>query len=173
MKRIHAALFPFLACAAVAASAQDLPATLRPAEGAQRLLELHAVGVQVYECARADGGGWTWQFRRPEATLTDARGAKAGDHGAGPFWQLNDGSRIVGQVQASSPAPAAGAIPWLLLTVKARSGAGGLEPVEAVQRVNTVGGVAPPAADCTGAASGTARVPYTADYVFWSAAQPR
>ena len=40
--------------------------------------------------------------------------------------------------------------------------------VTSVQRVNTIGGVAP-AMPCTDAFKGTsARVPYTADYIFFS-----
>jgi len=37
-----------------------------------------------------------------------------------------------------------------------------------IQRIATVGGLAPPAAQCTAATAGTvAEVPYTADYYFW------
>jgi hypothetical protein len=152
----------------------DVPEALRPAEGARLLFQLHATGVQIYQCAQASGGAWEWQFRSPEATLLDARGAKAGSHGAGPFWSLEDGSRIVGQAKASAAAPIAGAIPWLLLTVKSHAGAGGMDAVDAVQRINTAGGVAPPAQECDGTASGrTVRPGYTADYLFWGNAQPR
>lgn len=160
--------------AAVALKDPEIPAALRPADGARMLLRVHAVGVQIYECAAGKDSAWEWQFRGPEATLTDLRGAKVGDHGAGPFWRLEDGSRIVGQVQASAPSPMAGAIPWLLLTVKSRSGAGALDAVEAVQRINTVGGVAPPPQECVSVSPGrTVRVPYTADYLFWGVAPSR
>jgi hypothetical protein len=74
----------------------------------------------------------------------------------------------VGQVKASVPATSAGAIPWLLLTVKSRSGSGDMDAVDLVQRINTVGGVAPASTDCVAAASGkTVRVDYSADYLFW------
>jgi hypothetical protein len=37
-----------------------------------------------------------------------------------------------------------------------------------IQRINTVGGLVPAAADCNAATAGTrAEVPYTADYYFW------
>jgi len=37
-----------------------------------------------------------------------------------------------------------------------------------IQRINTTGGLAPPAAECTAATVGTvAEVAYTADYYFW------
>lgn len=159
---------------AIAVKDPEIPAALRPADGSRKLLQVHAVGVQIYECAQGAGGAWEWQFRGPEATLFDARGTKVGDHGAGPFWRLEDGSRIVGLAKASSPSPTAGAIPWLLLTVKSRSGAGGLDPVDAVQRISTVGGVAPPAQDCVAAAAArTVRVDYSADYLFWGVAPSR
>jgi hypothetical protein len=203
MKRIAATVFPALAIAvATCASAQasrpsadvlarlpdpanatanaiavkvpDVPPALRPADGSRLVLQVHAIGVQIYECAQAANGAWEWQFRGPEATLFDARNAKVGDHGAGPFWRLEDGSRIVGQAKASSPSPTAGAIPWLLLTVKSRSGTGGLDPVDAVQRINTVGGVAPSAQECVAAATGrTVRIDYTADYLFWGSTPSR
>ena len=37
-----------------------------------------------------------------------------------------------------------------------------------LQRINIVGGIAPPASECTAASAGrVVEVPYTADYVFW------
>lgn len=148
-------------------SERDIPVSLRPAEPLRAFMQVHAKGVQIYECARGKTDNWEWQFRSPEATLLDAKGTKVGDHGAGPFWSLEDGSRIVGQVQSSSPSPTGGAIPWLLLTVKSHVGSGALDAAEAVQRINTQGGVAP-SEPCSSAAAGTtARVPYSADYLFW------
>ncbi|WP_431266326.1 DUF3455 domain-containing protein [Roseateles chitinivorans] len=159
---------------AVAVKDPEVPTALRPADGSRQLLQVHAVGVQIYECAQGANSAWEWKFRGPEAALFDARGAKIGDHGAGPFWRLADGSRIVGQAKASVPAPTTGAIPWLLLTVTSRTGSGALDPVDAVQRINTVGGVAPAPAACTTAASGRIeRVGYTADYLFWAVAPSR
>jgi hypothetical protein len=63
------------------------------------------------------------------------------------------------------------AVPWLLLsatTTPAPDGGGVLADATFVQRLNTVGGVAPAGSTCTAANVGaTAEVPYTADYVFW------
>ena len=132
-------------------------------------MRVHAVGQQIYECGKDAQGAWAWQFKGPQADLFDAAGLKVGTHGAGPFWALNDGSSLVGQVQASAPAPASGAIPWLLLGIKGRSGAGGLDKVSAIQRLATQGGVAPAKEGCTAGSSGqVARVAYAADYVFWA-----
>jgi hypothetical protein len=132
---------------------------------------VHASGVQVYECAApADApAGWAWQFRGPEATLTDAKGAVVGRHFAGPSWASNDGATVVGKVAATAPSPERGSIPWLLLTVKSQSGAGLLAATSSVQRLDTEGGVAPPAACGAANAHQVERVGYTATYVFWRA----
>src|ERR1700748_1818062 len=114
----------------------DVPAALQPAAGQEPFLEVHASGVQVYECAApADApAAWAWQFKGPEATLTDAKGAVVGRHFAGPSWASNDGATVVGQVAASAASPERGAIPWLLLGVKSRSGSGLLAVTSSVQR---------------------------------------
>ena len=125
--------------------------------------------MQVYECAtKADAsGGWAWQFRGPEATLTDAAGKTVGRHFGGPSWASNDGATIVGQVSASAPAPDKGDIPWLLLGIKSRDGQGLLAQTASVQRLDTEGGVAPSSACGAANAKQVERVGYTATYVFW------
>jgi len=149
----------------------DVPAALRPAAGQEPFLEAHASGVQVYECASpADApAAWAWQFKGPEATLTDAKGDVIGRHFGGPSWASSDGATVVGKVAASAPSPERGAIPWLLLTIKSHEGAGVLAATSSVQRLDTEGGVAP-AAPCGPAnARQVERVGYTATYVFWRA----
>jgi hypothetical protein len=81
-----------------------------------------------------------------------------------------DGSKIVGKVKGRADAPAAGAIPWLLLGTTSEGSGGQLAPVRSIQRVNTVGGVAP-AQGCSSHADvgQQARVPYTADYIYFAA----
>ena len=60
------------------------------------------------------------------------------------------------------------AIPWLLLAAKSVGSEGSFSKVTSVQRVNTVGGLAPKAG-CSQAAVGTpARIGYTADYYFFT-----
>jgi hypothetical protein len=129
-----------------------------------------AKGVQIYECrARKDNSGFEWAFVAPEAELMDSHGRVVGQHGAGPFWQASDGSKVVGTLKERSDAPAAGAIPWLLLTTKSAGPEGMFSKVTSIQRVNTAGGVAP--ADGCGAdkAGAQARVAYTADYRLFTA----
>ena len=147
----------------------DVPFALQAPAGQEPFLQVHAVGVQVYECAaKADAsGGWARQFRSPEATLADAGGKIVGRHFAGPSWASNDGATIVGQVSASAPATEKGAIPWLLLAIKSRDGQGLLTQTASVQRLDTEGGVAPSSACGAGNAKQVERVGYTATYVFW------
>lgn len=129
-----------------------------------------ARGVQIYEChVRKDGSGYEWAFVAPDADLLGPDGKTIGRHGAGPYWQATDGSRVVGTVKARADAPASGSIPWLLLTTKSSGPAGAFSSVTSIQRVNTVGGVAP-ATPCTAQFTGTsARVPYAADYRLFTA----
>jgi hypothetical protein len=129
-----------------------------------------AKGVQIYECraSQAQGAGYEWAFVGPEADLFDTRGMKIGRHYAGPHWEAMDGSKIVGSTKASTAAPDEGAIAWLLLGAKSVGPAGSFSNVSSVRRVHTTGGIAP-VNDCSAAAVGArARVPYTADYYFFT-----
>jgi hypothetical protein len=146
-----------------------LPDKLNPGANESLATIVPAKGVQIYECraGKDRAGGFEWVFVAPEAGLFDARGKPIGRHGAGPHWQANDGSRIVGTVKERAEAPIADAIPWLLLTAKAVGPEGSFSKVTSIQRVNTVGGLAP-AAGCTRDTTGTAvRIDYTADYYFF------
>ncbi len=146
-----------------------IPANLQPA-GETAAFTLFARGVQIYECrAGTAGAAPAWAFVAPEAELFERGGGGpvVGTHGEGPFWRAADGSQIVGRVAARADAPAAGAIPWLLLSTLPSTNPGRMAPVSSVQRINTVGGVAP-AGGCSAAEVGKrARVPYTSDYVFF------
>ena len=160
-----------LALAACATQpALNVPAALEPAGNESLAMVVGAKGVQIYECrAKKDvGAGHEWAFVAPEADLFDARGRPVGTHGAGPFWQASDGSRVVGKLKAKSDAPAAGTIPWLLLTTESTGSVGAFARVTSIQRVNTAGGAAP-ASPCTPETNGQkARIHYTADYRLFS-----
>ncbi|TPK81041.1 DUF3455 domain-containing protein [Mesorhizobium sp. B2-4-13] len=153
-----------LALLTVPAVAQGIAPKLVPPQGSTLLGRYTAKGVQIYVCS-ANGSASEWTFKAPEARLVDAQGTPFAKHYAGPTWEANDGSKIVGKVLASEPAPKADAIPWLLLSTQSAATSGALTGVRFVQRVNTSGGAAP-----TGACStvGTERqVDYTADYIFY------
>ena len=147
----------------------DIPVALQVPAGQEPYLQVHAVGVQIYECAaKADApGAWAWQFRSPEATLEDASGKTIGRHFAGPSWASTDGATIVGKVRASLPAPQKGDIAWLLLDIKSRDGQGLLTQTTSVQRIDTEGGSAPATACSAANEKQVERVGYTGTYVFW------
>ena len=158
-------LFTFAALAlfAFSAIARDIPAKLVPPQEEPLIGRYAANGVQIYACT-VKSGAREWRFKAPEAELIDAQGRPFAKHYAGPTWEAPDGSKVVGKVLASEPAPKAGAIPWLLLSAES-SGSGVLAGVRFVQRVNTSGGVGPTGACPT---VGTERrVAYTADYLFY------
>jgi hypothetical protein len=130
------------------------------------LRTLDAHGVQVYEC-RAKDGAAAWSLLGPEATLVDEHGAPAGRHYAGPTWEARDGSKVVGEVEASVEPPD-GAIAWLLLATHPAGPKGAFSRVTSIQRVATSGGAAP-SAGCGPATLGRqARVPYRAQYVLYA-----
>jgi Protein of unknown function (DUF3455) len=159
------------ACASSPATTSvAVPDNLRPAAGESPVAVIAAKGVQIYECrAKKDQpGALEWAFVAPEAELFDRQGKPVGKHYAGPHWEASDGSKIVGSVKARADAPQAGAIPWLLLATTSAGPNGTFSKTTSIQRVATVGGVAP-SEGCTGATVGkTARIGYTADYVFYT-----
>jgi hypothetical protein len=123
----------------------------------------YAKGVQIY---RWDGTSWT--FVAPEAGLFADAGynGAVGSHYAGPTWESNSGSKVVGMVlERCTPNPAA--IDWLKLKAVSNQGPGLFHRVTFIQRVNTVGGKAPTHSGNT--PGEVARVPYTAEYFFYRA----
>ena len=132
----------------------------------QSAIVLTAKGVQIYACARA-GETYAWKLTQPEATLTDAAGHPAGRHFAGPSWQAEDGSVVVGEPLVASQAPGGGAIPWVVLRAKDHKGDGRFATVAYVIRSATMGGLAP-ATGCDAAHIGAeSRVDYNATYTFF------
>ena len=130
--------------------------------GSKVVYHVYARGVQIY---RWNGSAWT--LYGPDAILSaDARGnSVVGTHYAGPTWESNSGSKVVGTVvDRCTPNP--NAIAWLLLSGKA-SGKGIFGSVTHIQRVNTVGGVAP---STPGAFVGAeVRIDYSTEYFFYRA----
>ena len=144
----------------IAAADVAVPPALAVAPNMQLALSSHAEGVQIYTCAQS-----AWTLKAPEATLFDEKGTPIGKHYGGPSWELSDGSLITGELQAKDPGPLDSAIPWLLLKVKTNSGKGLLAPAAAVQRIETVGGLAPKEACKDGDEK---RVSYSATYRFFA-----
>ncbi len=144
-----------------------IPDAIKGEPNQQVTMVVSAKGVQIYECRAKAGqaGAFEWAFVGPDAALYNTSGTQIGKHYGGPSWEANDGSKLVGALKARADAPTAAAdIPWLLLTTTASGPKGSFSDVTAIQRVNTVGGIAPTAACGAGNVGAGARVPYTADY---------
>jgi hypothetical protein len=131
-----------------------------------KVATVHAEGLQIYVCKMKDGK-LVWDLKAPEATFTgtDSAGkAIAGKHYAGPTWECtSDGSIVKGKMIRKHDS--AGAIPLLLLEATAHEKAGVFSSVKFIQRLKTMGGVAPDVGDAK--VGDLVRVPYTADYVFY------
>lgn len=142
----------------------SVPGEIAVEEGNKVFLVGHASGVQIYTC-----NGTAWSAAIPRAELRDDRGNVIISHYGGPTWEARDGSKVVGQ--RVDGVPVATAIPWLLLKAASTSdGPDGdrLTGTTFIQRVNTTGGLVPPAGNCNVGTAGTvAEIPYTADYYFW------
>ena len=140
------------------------PASLRPDASESLVQVVAARGVQIYRCAANN----EWTFVAPEADLFDAGGKLVGKHYAGPHWEMNDGSRVLGKVKARADAPIPGAIPWLLMEAKNVGADEKFSRYSSVQRLQTVGGVAPQGGCAQSNLGATVRVPYEANYSFWA-----
>ena len=169
--KLHRFILTVATLGAAAALAQTPAAVTPPADHVPKFT-LSAMGDLSYECkAVADKPGmYAWTFAGPNATLWDAGKKEAGRYYAGPTWEAADGSKVTGTQLAVAPG-AAGAIPLQLVQATTATGNGAMAGVTYVQRLKTVGGVAPTtpacAADNVGAKT---TVPYSADYVFFKKA---
>ncbi len=147
--------------------APDVPAGLEVPGGNIVHFRVHAAGYQIYKWMVVNGEAM-WVFQRPDAVLFQGQGGVVGMHYGGPTWESVSGSKVVGKRLAGATVETT-SIPWLLLQATSNSGPGILAPITFIQRVNTVGGVAP---SSPGTVEGEeAEVPYTADYVFYRAAE--
>ena len=176
LRRVAGAVCVAIAVASGATAAQaaepGIPTEIQVLAGNKLFLEAHATGVQIYDCvAVADGYGWS--APTPRANLYGDNGKLVATHYAGPTWEARDGSRVVGRKEAGVTVDPT-AIQWLRLAAATTSvgpDGGPLAATTYIQRVATVGGLPPAAADCTAATVGTRKeTPYIADYRFWKAA---
>jgi Protein of unknown function (DUF3455) len=149
-----------------------LPAAIQVDAAHHVVATLRGVGKQVYDCSAAG----VWTFREPVAGLFTSRGVPAAIHGKGPFWASFDGSHVDGSGAVSPPASPPYTdltknVPWLRLAGAQPTQPPGVRTtgvfsnVDFIQRIDTVGGVAP-IGNCT--APSTKAVDYTANYVFWA-----
>jgi hypothetical protein len=158
-----------LALAAMGIQPPAVPSNLKVPDGQGVLLKAAAQGVQIYACSAKAGDPtqFEWVFKAPEAALVGDQGERIGRHYAGPTWEANDGSKVVGEVLQRADAPRPGAVPWLLLKAKSGEGDGTFKSVTYIQRADTEGGIAPKGG-CDAQHSGTeVRVDYEATYYFY------
>ena len=139
----------------------DVPAALHvPEDHVMVFAAIVMDGVQTYRCTPEH----KYVLLGPTAMLRGRKGQYA-THYFGPSWQFQDGSVIVGKVVAKEPR--ANTIDQLLLQVSQHSGPDGLlSQVDFVQRLATVGGMAP--SQCDPTRSPVLAVPYSAIYQFWA-----
>jgi hypothetical protein len=170
-------------------TAPPVPDRLQVTDGSEAFLIGHAFGSQDYVCA-ASGAGVAFVLTTPEAVLFDTPARRVINHFFSPnpveggtiraTWQSTRNSSVFwGQAVAVATAAtdpdfvAPDAIAWVTLSragVLEGSGTGdNLAVATFVQRVNTVGGLAPSTGCNSPADIGkkTAFVPYEADYVFY------
>jgi Protein of unknown function (DUF3455) len=162
-------VLPLIASLAAASAFAQTPAEVTPPAGNKAAMTLVGVGMLAYECkAVADKpGSFAWTFAGPDAKLLDANKKEVGKYYAGPTWESNDGSKVTGKQLAVSPG-AAGSIPLQLVQAAPSTGTGAMTDVTYIQRLKTVGGVAPATPVCAAANVGTkTTVGYQADYVFF------
>jgi hypothetical protein len=140
--------------------APEVPVEIKVPAGNKVHFHGFGVGVQIYTW-----NGTSWGSAVPEAILFHAEGVVT-IHFAGPTWQSNSGSTVVGALPPEAAVTVdTNAIPWLRLSAKSAEGPGIFANTSYIQRVNTTGGKAP-SADGTFVGQ-VARVPYTADYFFY------
>jgi Protein of unknown function (DUF3455) len=163
----------------------NVPSNLVVLDGSRPFLIGHARGTQNYVCL-PNGSSFSWMLFGPQATLFDDDGYQQITHflSGNPVengtpratWQHSgDTSAAWAAMTKSSTDPnfvEPGAVPWFLLqVVGAQYGVPSghkLTETTYIQRVNTVGGIAP-AEGCSVATdvAKKALVPYLADYVFY------
>ena len=140
---------------------------IRVPEGNSLAYHVYAFGVQVYSW---DGTSSSWLPGGVIANLYSNSNyqGQVGTHHGGPTWISNSGGLVVGEREYDcSPDP--NSIPWLRLRADEVDGVGMFSDTTFVQRLKTSGGKAPVN---PGAYDGEpVNVPYTAEYLFYRAAQ--
>ncbi|MES2947790.1 MAG: DUF3455 domain-containing protein [Pseudomonadota bacterium] len=150
-------------------SQANLPAAVQVPGGNKVAMETVGVGEITYQCnAKKDmADQFEWVFAGPDAKLNDRSGKQVGKYYGPPAtWENMDGSKLTG-VQVAVAPNGTGNIPNQLVKANPASGTGAMTGVTYIQRVNTVGGVAPSSA-CAASNVGTRQiVKYQSDYIFY------
>ena len=151
----------------IASAEPAIPEQIQVPGGNKIMMTVHAKGDQIYQCT-LDQGNYSWVVLAPDARLYDEQGSVVGNHYSGPIWEYKEGSRVVGRVLKKADVTPETSISWLLVEVVAHKDKGLLSDVSFINRINTHGGLAPKSGCDANHLGGEKRVPYTADYVFYS-----
>jgi hypothetical protein len=146
----------------------SVPSALAPAADQDLSFTLNASGVQIYNC-KTTSTGYAWTFIAPDADLFLAHNDQTivGHHFAGPTWEFEDGSTVVGK-KAAAASVDPNSIPWLLLLAVGHNDVDGrMTDITSVQRLSTSGGNAPATGCDPDHVGAEADVPYTATYYFY------
>jgi hypothetical protein len=150
----------------------DAPAAVTVPAGHKVAMTATGMGDLTYECRAKAGAAdaWEWVFTGPDAMLYDMNRKMVGKYYGGPTWEAADGSKVGGKQLAVAPSPNAASIPLQLVQAGPAMGNGAMSGISYIQRLNTMGGIAP--MDACGAASAGMKktVKYQADYVFYKPA---
>lgn len=162
--------FQLIACSA-AMTVPDTPAAISVPAGHKLSLVAVGIGELSYECRVKANSTVTyeWQFAGPKAVLSTKGGEVIGKYYAGPTWEANDGSKVSGKQVAIAPG-ATTAIPLQLVKTNPSTDQGSMAGISYIQRLNTIGGLAP-VASCNADNVGAVKtVAYQADYFFYKEA---
>jgi hypothetical protein len=152
-------------------SQDKLPEGVKVPAGNSVAMQTVGVGEITYECRpkKDMAGQFEWVFIGPDAVLNDRNGMQVGKYFGPPAtWESKDGSRITGTQVAVAP-NGAGNIPHQLVKANPATGNGAMTGVTYIQRVATVGGIAPAMQCDSNKAGAKQNVRYQADYIFWKA----
>lgn len=151
------------------------PPAIAVPQNCKVLVHAYAKGVQVYICTQDlnDTSKYTWVLKEPIANLyadsihTTLIGKHYFSAGSVPTWESTDGAKVTGAKLAQVNSPDGAGIAWLLLKTKTVTGSGILQNTAYIQRLQTVGGKPSVIADRKQKGE-IQKVPYTAEYVFYS-----
>ncbi|CAG8529159.1 13846_t:CDS:2 [Dentiscutata erythropus] len=153
-----------------------IPANLTVPSGNCFKFLLYGCGVQIYQCI-TNGNSGSWSQVGPDAYLINDKKTETFtpkyevahhyfQQTRKITWQSlvkNDNSLVIAKLIAQSSSPDGSEnIPWLKTQATSNQGKGAFDDISYVLRINTKGGVAPPAAQCgTTYSNGTL---YRSDY---------
>ncbi len=153
-----------------------VPAIIAVPDGNKVIWHAYATGTQIYKVTQSttDPNVYLWSFVAPLATLySDADYTiQVGLHYVGPTWQATTGKKsgeyVVG-TKLTSIVQDVTAVPWLLLQAVPSSDPNYYTQVTYIQRLYTVGGLAPTTGNDAAHLGVQDSIPYTAEYYFYGA----